>query len=34
MDNYSILSRAIGEDFDPKLDEFIASVNFDVNAEF
>ena len=34
MDNYSILSRAIGEAFEPKLDEFIDSVNFDVNAEF
>ena len=33
MDNYSILSRAIGEAFEPKLDEFIDSVNFDVNAE-
>lgn len=33
MDNYSILSRAIGEAFEPKLDEFINSVNFDVNAE-
>jgi len=33
MDNYSILSRAIGEAFEPKLDEFIDSVNFDVNAD-
>jgi len=28
MDNYSILSRAIGEAFEPKLDEFIDSVKF------
>lgn len=34
MDNYSILSKAIGDTFEPQLDEFIDSVNFDVNAEF
>lgn len=34
MDNYSILSKAIGDTFEPQLDEFIDSVNFDVNVEF
>lgn len=34
MDNYSILSKAIGDTFEPQLDEFIDSVNFEVNAEF
>lgn len=34
MDNYLILSKAISDAFEPKLDEFIDSVNFDVNAEF
>lgn len=27
MDNYSILSKAIGDTFEPQLDEFIDSVN-------
>ena len=34
MDNYLILSKAIGDAFEPQLDEFIDSVNFDINAEF
>ncbi|MCM1530189.1 MAG: hypothetical protein NC093_09375 [Alistipes sp.] len=34
MDDYSILSRAIGEAFEPQLDEFVNSVDYDYEFEF